>query len=266
MSDEIERLLKASLDDDFDVDEGIQRLRQLRQAAQKGPNSEGAPDASGGGSAGQVANMAKMRQDFLDFFDIEYALVVRFVMRMGAGLPDAEDAMQHVAEQGWRMVNQGGWSSISHPRAWARKVALNHYRSQHRKIHSEVLRPVDTDATLAVPGHADLVGQARDLLQLLQLLDEDCRAVIAFDLDDVPGPQIAAMLAKTPEQVRDLRKKARRQLARHLAHSDTRQKRVPTATDSNNAPDNSEDIALDAFLANIDAHLLNHVRTASTGP
>ncbi|REF00459.1 RNA polymerase sigma factor [Thermomonospora umbrina] len=157
-----------------------------------------------------------MRQDFLDFFDAEYALVVRFMMRMGADLADAEDAMQHVAEQGWRMVVSGRWDQIAHPRAWARRVARNHHLAQCRKRDGTGLRP-DVDTPEPGPGHAELIGQARDLVALLQRLNVDCRAVIAFTLDAIPDHDIAAALETTPQQVRDLRKKARRQLARHLA-------------------------------------------------
>lgn len=48
-------------------------------------------------------------------------------------------------------------------------------------------------------------------------LGPSCRVVIAMDLDDVPGPDIAAALCITPQQVRDLRAKAYRQLKKHLA-------------------------------------------------
>lgn len=156
-----------------------------------------------------------MRRNFLDFFDAEYALVVRFMMRMGAGLADAEDAMQHVAEQGWRKVKRGQWGQVPFPRAWARTVALNHHRAQRRK-HNEVPLDPNTDEPQPGPGHAELIGQSRDLVALLQHLDADCRTVIACDLDDIPASETATMLGRTPQQVRDLRKKARRQLAQYL--------------------------------------------------
>ena len=129
--------------------------------------------------------MASMRQDFLDFFDAEYALVVRFMMRMGANLADAEDATQHVAEQGWRKVTRGQWDQIASPQAWARTVALNHYRARCRK-RIEISLDLDFEEPQLGPGHAELVGQARDLVVLLQCLDTDCCVVIAFDLDISP--------------------------------------------------------------------------------
>lgn len=53
-----------------------------------------------------------MRQDFLDFFDAEYHLVVRFVMRTGASLTDAEDAAQHMALQGWSKITHPKWHRL----------------------------------------------------------------------------------------------------------------------------------------------------------
>ncbi|WP_165975869.1 sigma-70 family RNA polymerase sigma factor [Actinomadura rubrisoli] len=171
--------------------------------------------ANAAGAPGTGDTMAAMRQDFLDFFDTEYVLVVRFLMRTGASLADAEDAAQHMAVQGWRKVQRGRWSQIANPPAWARTVALNHHRA---RLHGRSEIPLDLgiDSPGPGPGHAELTGQARDLVTLLQLLDDDCRAVIAFDLDDIPADQIVAALGKTPQQVRDLRKKARKKLKEHL--------------------------------------------------
>ncbi|MGI5202792.1 sigma-70 family RNA polymerase sigma factor [Spirillospora sp. CA-108201] len=186
-------------------------------------SSDGGPEpapplpapAGGHREAGPPDHLAATPQEFRDFLEAEYDLLVRFVMRAGASLPDAEDAVQHTAMQGWRTVQRGQWHHIVRPRAWARKVALNHHRSQRDRAGAP-LGP-DTDPPAAGPGHAELTGQARDLIRVLRLLDRDCRAVIAFDLDDVPGADIAAALGMTPRRVRDLRAKARRQMRRHLA-------------------------------------------------
>ncbi|MGI5330921.1 sigma-70 family RNA polymerase sigma factor [Actinomadura nitritigenes] len=161
-----------------------------------------------------------MRQDFLDFFDAEYLLVVRFMMRMGACLADAEDAAQYMAMQGWRKVQKEQWDQVTNPPAWARKVALNHHRAQHRD-RTEVPLATDVDPPASGPGHTELSNQARDVVALLQRLDSHSRVVIACDLDDIPSADIAAMLGITQQKVRDLRAKARRQLAVLLPHPRT---------------------------------------------
>lgn len=185
-------------------------------------SSDGGPEleppaptpANGRRGTGPPCNLAGMQHEFRDFIEAEYVLLVRFLMRAGASLPDAEDAVQHMAMQGWRTVQRGQWRYIDRPRAWARKVALNHHRAQHDGVRVP-LGP-DVDPPAPGPGHAELTGQARDLVRLLQLLDQDCRAVIAFDLDDIPSADIAATLGMTPRQVRDLRAKARRQMKRQI--------------------------------------------------
>ncbi|WP_171064512.1 RNA polymerase sigma factor [Actinomadura soli] len=160
--------------------------------------------------------MASMRNDFLDFFDAEYHLVVRLVMRDGADLADAQDAAQQAFLQGWRRVEDGRWEEVTHPGAWIREVALNHHRAQHRAPPRVSLDP-DLDVPESGPGHAELTGQARDVVALLQRLDHDCRAVIAFDLDGIPPRAIAAALGISEQKVRDLRKKARKRLREHLS-------------------------------------------------
>lgn len=160
-----------------------------------------------------------MRQDFLDFLHAEYFEVVRFVMRYGATLPAAEDAAQQAFEIGWRKALRGEWNQIDRPRAWTRKVALNCHVAQRRRP-AEVSLAAVPDPPAQGPGHAELADQARDLIALLQLLDADCRTVFALLLDDVPGPEIAAELGLTPQRVRDLAKRARRELRKHWEGGD----------------------------------------------
>ncbi|WP_242907711.1 RNA polymerase sigma factor [Actinomadura terrae] len=155
-----------------------------------------------------------MRQDFLDFFDSEYARLVRFVMYTGASLEDARDAAQQMALQGWRKVLEECWDQVADPAAWARAVALNHHRAQHRN-RSQVPLGEGIDPPASGPGHAELTGQAHDMVTLLRSLDADCRAVIAFDLDGFSGADIADALGIPQRKVLDLRAKARKHLKQH---------------------------------------------------
>lgn len=157
-----------------------------------------------------------MGEDYADFVNEQYVPVVRFLMRMGASLADAEDSAQHMALQAWRKVRGRQWDQIANPKAWARTVALNHYRGRCRD-RREYPTDMIADGPAPGPGHDELVGQAHDLVAVLRLLDPRCRAVIAFDLDDVAGADIAAALDVSPQQVRDLRAKARREMKKHLA-------------------------------------------------
>ncbi|MFC4049803.1 RNA polymerase sigma factor [Actinomadura syzygii] len=179
-----------------------------REAARRrvpGPASDG----------GDVrAGMAAMRRDFLEFFDAEFSSVVRFVMRDGAGVHDAQDSAQHAFVQGWRMARDGRWDRIDQPRAWIRTVALRHHRARDRM---EVLVRQMPETAVPGAGHDELTGQARDLVAALRLLDHDTRMVLALHLDDIPTRAISAHLSISEQRVRDLLKRARRTLRKHLA-------------------------------------------------
>ncbi len=70
-----------------------------------------------------------MRDRFFEFFDAEYVLVVRFLMRCGASLHDAEDAAQEAFADAWvQMGRDGKWADVAEPRGWIRRVALRKYR------------------------------------------------------------------------------------------------------------------------------------------
>ena len=162
----------------------------------------GGPDpAIGGGLAGPAVTMYAMRQGFLDFFDAEYHLVVRFMMRNGAGLCEAEDATQEAFTRGWQKVARDQWPEVTHPRAWIRTVALNHHRKQRRDVTAD-----PPEAAEPGPGHAELTGQALDVVTALSLIDDEtARTVMALDmLDHVrrharPNRALSAMLAMADE-------------------------------------------------------------------
>jgi DNA-directed RNA polymerase specialized sigma24 family protein len=68
------------------------------------------------------------------------------------------------------------------------------------------------------PGTEDLVIQAL-VLRVLQALDEEARAVIAFDIDGTPTADIARELRITQQRVRDVRERARAALKHQLSEN-----------------------------------------------
>ncbi|TYK44014.1 RNA polymerase sigma factor [Actinomadura decatromicini] len=185
------------------------------------------PDPAADGADVRAA-LAATRRSFLDFFDAEFSSVVRFVMRDGAGVHDAQDSAQHAFVQGWRMAREGRWDQIDQPRAWIRTVALRHHRARDR-----VEIPVRHMPETAVPGagHAELTGQARDLVAALRLLDHNTRMVLALHLDDIPTQAISAHLSISEQRVRDLLKRARRTLRKHLTAPPGRPPRPADSTE-----------------------------------
>jgi RNA polymerase sigma factor (sigma-70 family) len=166
----------------------------------------------------------QVRAEWICFYDAQQPLVVRFVMLNGASLADAEDAAQEAFTESWDLMSRdpGLWQKITHKEAWIRTVALRRYwrppgpRRRPLTVAGEV-----PDLPASGPGPEELTAQTQLVLRELQSLDEEARAVMAFDLDDFPPAVIAEMLHISQQRVRDLRKKARAILKKKFGGSES---------------------------------------------
>lgn len=163
---------------------------------------------------------AVRRGDFLDFYEQEKPFVERFLMLLGASRHDAQDAVQEAFADGWRLVTQNRWAEVDNPRAWVRQVAHRRYLrppGSRRRVASEATAPENLP-DVACSDHAEPSAQALTVLDVLKGIDDpEARAVIALDIDGFRGAEIAEFLCMGDQRVRDLRKKARGHLRRHLA-------------------------------------------------
>jgi RNA polymerase sigma factor (sigma-70 family) len=168
-----------------------------------------------------------VREHFLDFYAEQYPQVVRFVMvARHATLQAAEDAAQEAFIEAWRTAHSpGAWDRIKNREAWIRTIALRrHLRpGGTRNRQPPTVAGADdlvTDRPSSQPDPADLATGTMRVLQALHAVDDDhARAVMAFTLDGYPDRVIATQLDLDPQQVRNLRTKARTLLRRHLATS-----------------------------------------------
>jgi RNA polymerase sigma factor (sigma-70 family) len=164
--------------------------------------------------------IACVRGDFQRFFYEEYDGLVRFVMRCGANLADAEDAAQDAFADAWKhMKTSMSWGAIENPQAWIRKVALRKLwrpagSSRRQPLTSSV--PVPPEPSTHGADLAELTAGTMRVLDAMRSLDATARAVMSFHLDGFKGPEIASQLGITPQQARDALKRARRDLARKL--------------------------------------------------
>ena len=164
--------------------------------------------------------MACVCGEFQRFFYEEYDSLVRFIIRCGNSLADAEDAAQDAFTDAWQhMKTSMGWGTIDNPRAWIRKVAL---RKLWRPTGSSRKRPLTIPVSIPpeTPAHsedlAELTAGTMRVLDAMRSLDTIARAVMSFHMDGFKGPEIASHLDITPQQARDALKRARRDLARKL--------------------------------------------------
>jgi DNA-directed RNA polymerase specialized sigma24 family protein len=164
------------------------------------------------GSPGH-GRMAEMRGEFISFYDQEHLLLVRFLMNAGASLPAAEDAMQEAFADAWALVQSGNWERVENPAGWIRVVGLRKYYRQRDRAGRELPVPDFAVAPSPAPCPADLAGEARSVLAALHSLPADERVALAFQIDGFSCRETADHLRITEQKTRDLRKKARRNLA-----------------------------------------------------
>jgi DNA-directed RNA polymerase specialized sigma24 family protein len=117
------------------------------------------------------------------------------------------------------------WLRITHHRAWIRRVALRKYTRPAGSRRSPAATPLGELPELPDldMDHAGVTDETVTVLAAIRILDEDLRAVIAMDWDDISTHEIAQYLGVTPQKVRDLRKKAREQLHRALKQASARE-------------------------------------------
>ena len=167
-----------------------------------------------------AATMTRMRGQFIELYDREHRGLVRFLMNSGADLQLAEDAMQEAFAAAWAKVRSGDWDDIDNPPAWIRAVGLRAYWRRRRGL--DLVVPDLSEAPSPAPSPIDLADEAQLVLTELHALPPRERIAMAFEIDGFSCKETGDHLGITEQQVRDLRKKARKALAPRL---DKKQKR-----------------------------------------
>jgi DNA-directed RNA polymerase specialized sigma24 family protein len=115
--------------------------------------------------------------EFIVFYRTQTSALVRFLVWMGARLPDAADLAQDAMLEAFNC-----WQTIEHPRAWIRRVASRKYG--RRLAGTE--EPVDqVDGRPLLPVRCDLTDweQHHEIQRLLALLPPRQRQVMAWTYD-----------------------------------------------------------------------------------
>ena len=147
---------------------------------------------------------------FSAFYRAEVTALVNFLLWMGARAADAADLAQDTMIDAFR-----GWSQITHPRAWVRRVASRKYgRHFDRAAPGEL--PGDRNPLLATRDTFTDWEQHQEVLRRIAALPWRQRQVMAWSYDGYQPSEIAAELGITAEAVRSSLKDARRALAAAL--------------------------------------------------
>jgi len=139
------------------------------------------------------------------FFRAHWTGLVRSLLREGASLWEAQDAVAEAIREALRR-----WSELSHPAAWVRIAARSHWLKQRR---AEVLVP---DVAALCEGQAIDQGlSAYELAEwfegLLAQLPPARREALELSAQGLTPAEIATVVGKTPEAVRTALRLGRRQ-------------------------------------------------------
>ena len=190
-------------------------------ADERGAGPAGQPPSYASEPGAASASLWQVRAEWISFYDTEYQQVIGFVMKNGASLQDAQDAVHEAFVESWDLMRTrpGNWKAIANQRAWIRTVALRKYRRPPGpRVRPQLAAGTEVpDRPAHEPGPGELTVQTQAVLHALRCLDEEARPVMAFRLDEFSTGEIAATLGIAEQRVRDILKKARRDLKRVLA-------------------------------------------------
>jgi DNA-directed RNA polymerase specialized sigma24 family protein len=173
-----------------------------------------------------------VRADLLKLYVDENLQVIRMLMRLGASLPDAEDAVQEAFSDAWSSMagHPEKWVKVSKPRNWVRAIALNKYKGRFGR-RQPIFVPVPElpdKVEDASSGQDDLTAETLDVLKALGNLAPPLRETLTLHMEGFSAPEIAAVLGfSSDQQTRDLIKKARKVLSREIPARVDQERRKP---------------------------------------
>jgi RNA polymerase sigma factor (sigma-70 family) len=151
------------------------------------------------------------RSEFALFYHRHVAVLIRFVMRLGATPHEAADAVHTAFAEAFPR-----WGQITAPHAWLRTVSARSYLRQTagREYPTALIpdRPGDTCPVEAVI----LKEEEKRVYAALAALPPRQRHVMAWHLDGFTHAEIAGALGITPEAARQNYARARAALKRSL--------------------------------------------------
>jgi RNA polymerase sigma factor (sigma-70 family) len=167
-----------------------------------------ASDAVGAGGGDRLDG--DRRQDFAAFYASSYRAVLAATLAVVGSLPEAEDAVQEAMKDLLR-----AWDRVTSPYSYVRTAAVRRVIRARRRDRDVAGRAVTLLAGSATqdPGDALTVWEDRQwVTQFLQSLPPAQREVIALLVDDFSATEIAALLGKTEDAIRQNLYATRRRL------------------------------------------------------
>lgn len=156
---------------------------------------------------------------FAGFFRSAYRQVVQTVIYAGATETEADEAAAAAMEEVLRR-----WDQIRLPRAYARKAAVSHFLKEKERGNNRIRHRLAGLAEARRDGALDpgltVWEDSQWVEQLLNSLPAAQREVMEFIVAGFAPSEVAVLLGKTPEAVRQNLKAARSRLTFMLLHQD----------------------------------------------
>jgi RNA polymerase sigma factor (sigma-70 family) len=167
------------------------------------------------------------RPTFGDFFRDAYRPLVRDVIVAGGDPDEAEDAVSAAMVE--VLIR---WDRIENPRAYARRAAVNHMIKNRQRGLQRIKERLIERGDVPREGDLDpglLVWEQQEWVTLLlKSLSPAQRQVLACIVDAFTPQEVADLLGKTEEAVRQNLHAARKRLARRLDKTGYREPREET--------------------------------------
>ena len=156
------------------------------------------------------------RADFGAFWDHHYRYYLTVLMAIGATMEDAHDTISDVIVD---MLKKNTWGRLTaNPKAWVRKAVLHTYYDQQKRQRRE--REIERHLPVTPESYVDDRPNVREdwqwVEQMLSRLPPTQRTIIELIIAESDAREIADLLGKTPDAVRQNVAHARKRLRANL--------------------------------------------------
>jgi RNA polymerase sigma-70 factor (ECF subfamily) len=155
--------------------------------------------------------------EFEEFYEAEYPILIKFLVFLGASVEEAKDAAQKAMTDLYRRL-EAGKGTIASPAPWARRAAYRYFIKERRRERDRLPREIK-GGHLALEAYADDGLTAwegeQHIEHLLSTLTPTQQAVLRLVLDGRSTREIAEILGKSEENIRQQLKNGRDRLKLH---------------------------------------------------
>jgi len=151
---------------------------------------------------------------FEDFWEQNYRYYLTVLMAIDATLDDAHDTIYEVIVD---MLRKNTWDRlVASPKAWVRKAVVHTYYDQRKRqrLRREAERHLAAESYL--DDGANVWEDWQWVTQMLSTLPPTQRTVMELTLAELSASEIADLLGKTPETIRQNLAHARKRLRANL--------------------------------------------------